>query len=112
MKDLVAIDAQGKDYLPSSQYINLQKYRLLWTTLSYIRAAQSKAPSLTVDTYYMRVLRVRQGCGLWVWHHLHVLSCGCGITCMRYLVGVASLACVILWVWHHIDFRCDGLSAV
>ena len=60
LKDLVAIDAQGKDYLSSSDNLNLSKYRLLWTTLSYIRSAQSKAPSLTVDTYYMRVLRVRR----------------------------------------------------
>lgn len=58
LKDLVAIDAQGKDY-GSDQRINLPKYRLLWTTLSGIRAAQMVRTSLTVDTDHMRILRVR-----------------------------------------------------
>ena len=57
LKDLVAIDAQGKDY-GSDQRINLTKYRLLWTTLSGIRAAQMCNTTLTVDTDHMRILRV------------------------------------------------------
>lgn len=58
LKDLVAIDAQGKDYSPD-QRINMNKYRLLWTTLSGIRAAQMcSTGSLTVDTDHMRILRV------------------------------------------------------
>ena len=57
LKDLVAIDAQGKDY-GSDQRINLPKYRLLWSTLSNIRAAQMCNTTLTVDTDHMRILRV------------------------------------------------------
>lgn len=57
LKDLVAIDAQGKDYLPS-RHLNMTKYKLLWTTLSAIRTAQKCVLTLSMDTDHMRILRV------------------------------------------------------
>lgn len=53
----MAIDAQGKDYLPS-RHLNMTKYKLLWTTLSAIRTAQKCVLTLSMDTDHMRILRV------------------------------------------------------
>lgn len=57
LKDLVAIDAQGKDYV-SDQQLHMVKYRLLWTTMSNIRKAQMCRAGFAVDTDHMRILRV------------------------------------------------------
>ena len=65
LKDLVAIDAQGKDYL-SSEQLNLSKYKLLWTTLSNIHSAQKRMATFQVDTDHMRILRVST-----------CINCGC-----------------------------------
>ena len=58
LKDLVAIDTQGKDYIDSSQHLNLNKYKLLWTTLSAIRRAQMCMATFSVDADHVRILQV------------------------------------------------------
>lgn len=57
LKDLVAIDAQGKDYV-SGQLLNMPKYRLLWSTMSLLNMAQAGRVGFTVDGDHMRILRV------------------------------------------------------
>ena len=60
LKDLVAIDAQGKDMSNSaSQILNMSKFRLLWSSLSAIRNCQATTFSLPMDIEKMRILRVR-----------------------------------------------------
>ena len=62
LKDLVAIDAQGKDMSnSSSQMLNMSKFRLLWSSLSSIRKCQATSLSLAMDIEKMRILRVRDG---------------------------------------------------
>lgn len=53
----MAIETQGKDY-NTNQHINLNKYRLLWTTLSNIRTAQMCTAVPIMDIDHMRILRV------------------------------------------------------
>ena len=60
LKDLVAIDAQGKDFSNSTaQTLNMPKFRLLWNILSAIRQCQATPPLFPTDLDKMRILRVR-----------------------------------------------------
>ena len=60
MKDLVAIDAQAKDYSSGTeqQLINMGKYRMLWNQLTVLRKTQMTSPAIQVDLDHMRILRV------------------------------------------------------
>ena len=60
LKDLVAIDTQTKDLVdPAQQTINMNKYRLLSTSLSAIRQAQLSPPKVSSDLDRIRIMRVR-----------------------------------------------------
>ena len=69
LKDLVAIDAQAKDYSSSSeQLVNMGKYRMLWNQLKVLRRTQLTSPAIQVDLDHMRILRVTK-------LHIHVYLC-------------------------------------
>lgn len=58
LKDLVAIDTQTKDLVdPAQQTINMNKYRLLSTSLSAIRQAQLSPPKVSSDLDRIRIMR-------------------------------------------------------
>ena len=62
LKDLVAIDAQAKDYSSGGseqQLVNMAKYRMLWNQLTVLRRTQLTSPAIQVDLDHMRILRVR-----------------------------------------------------
>ena len=58
LKDLVAIDAQAKDYSGSEQLVNIGKYRMLWNQLTVLRRTQLTSPAIHIDLDHMRILRV------------------------------------------------------
>ena len=74
LKDLVAIDAQAKDYngTVSDQMVNISKYRMLWNQLTVLRRTQMTSPVLQVDLDHMRILRV-----CYVWTYLYYYMCVC-----------------------------------
>lgn len=63
LKDLVAIDAQAKDYSSGTeqQLINMGKYRMLWNQLTVLRKTQMTSPAIQVDLDHMRILRAAIG---------------------------------------------------
>ena len=74
LKDLVAIDAQAKDYSSGTeqQLVNMGKYRMLWNQLTVLRRTQLTSPAIQVDLDHMRILRVTK-------LHVHVLPLKIGL---------------------------------
>ena len=92
LKDLVAIDSQGKDFI-SAEHLNLAKYRLLWTTLCNINSAQKRMDSLQGDTDHMRILRVSE---LYLWLEASTeCVCVCVCVCEHVCVYVSECVCHI-----------------